>query len=181
MLQTGCDHHVAGFGNMEEFLGPKQKGKPGYEGHLNDRVVPIAKVLHDAGYHTFWAGKSHMSYDKAQWPVSMGLERDFTLLQGGGSNFSDMSYPNPAHPHLNFTLNGKPLDKLPMITSPRRLTPTSSSSALKSTRMTASRSLPTSASKPCTRLSKCRMTGSTNTRAFTTKATMPSARSDSRT
>ena len=113
MLLTGCDHHVAGFGNMEEFLGPKQKGKPGYEGHLNDRVVPIAKVLHDAGYHTCWAGKSHMGYDKAQWPVSMGFERDFTLLQGGGSNFSDMSYPNPAHPHLNFTLNGKPLDKLP--------------------------------------------------------------------
>ncbi|HEY4255877.1 MAG TPA: arylsulfatase [Candidatus Udaeobacter sp.] len=113
MLLTGCDHHVAGFGNMEEFLGPKQKGKPGYEGHLNDRVVPIAKVLHMTGYHTCWAGKSHMGYDKAQWPVSMGFERDFTLLQGGGSNFSDMSYPNPAHPHLNFTLNGQPLDKLP--------------------------------------------------------------------
>jgi arylsulfatase len=43
----------------------------------------------------------------------MGFERDFTLLQGGGSNWSDMMYPNPAHPHLNFTLNGKPLDKLP--------------------------------------------------------------------
>jgi len=113
MLLTGCDHHVAGFGNMEEFLGPKQKDKPGYEGHLNDRVVPIGKLLHEAGYHTYWAGKSHMGYDKAQWPVSMGFERDFTLLQGGGSNFNDMSYPDPRHPHLNFTLNGEPLDKLP--------------------------------------------------------------------
>lgn len=63
MLLTGCDHHVAGFGNMEEFLGPKQKGQPGYEGHLNERVVPIGKVLKDAGYHTYWAGKSHMGYD----------------------------------------------------------------------------------------------------------------------
>jgi arylsulfatase len=113
MLLTGCDHHVAGFGNMEEYLGPKQRGKPGYEGHLNERVVPIAKLLRGAGYHTCWAGKSHMGYDKAQWPVSMGFERDFTLLQGGGSNWNDMMYPNPAHPHLNFTLNGKPLDKLP--------------------------------------------------------------------
>jgi arylsulfatase A-like enzyme len=113
MLLTGCDHHVAGFGNMEEYLGPKQKGKPGYEGLLTDRVVPVGKLLRDAGYHTYWAGKSHMGYDKAQWPVSMGFERDFTLLQGGGSNFSDMSYPNPAHPHLNFTLNGQPLEKLP--------------------------------------------------------------------
>jgi arylsulfatase A-like enzyme len=43
----------------------------------------------------------------------MGFERDFALLQGGGSNWSDMMYPNPAHPHLNFTLNGKPLEKLP--------------------------------------------------------------------
>jgi arylsulfatase len=113
MLLTGCDHHTAGFGNMEEYLGPQQKGKPGYEGHLNDRVVPIAKLLSVAGYHTCWAGKSHMGYDKAQWPVSMGFERDFTLLQGGSSNWSDMMYPNPAHPHLNFTLNGKPLEKLP--------------------------------------------------------------------
>ena len=88
MLLTGCDHHVAGFGNMEEFLGPTQKGKPGYEGHLNDRVVPVARVLRDAGYHTYWAGKSHMGYDKSQWPRAMGFERDFTLLQGGGSNLA---------------------------------------------------------------------------------------------
>lgn len=54
-----------------------------------------------------------MGYDPSQWPAAMGFERDFTLLQGGGSNWSDMTYPNPAHPKLTFTLNGKPLDKLP--------------------------------------------------------------------
>jgi len=104
MLLSGCDHHVAGFGNMDELVGPKQKGKPGYEGYLNDRVVPVAKVLRDAGYHTYWAGKSHMGYEPSQWPAAMGFERDFTLLQGGGSNWSDMTYPNPAHPKLTFTL-----------------------------------------------------------------------------
>jgi arylsulfatase A-like enzyme len=113
MLLSGCDHHVAGFGNMDEFAGPKQKGKPGYEGFLNKRVVPVAKVLREAGYHTYWAGKSHMGYDPTQWPAAMGFERDFTLLQGGGSNWSDMTYPNPAHPRLTFTLDGKPLEKLP--------------------------------------------------------------------
>ena len=113
MLLSGCDHHVAGFGNMDEFAGPEQKGKPGYEGYLNNRVVPVAKVLREAGYHTYWAGKSHMGYEPSQWPAAMGFERDFTLLQGGGSNWSDMMYPNPAHPHLTFTLDGKPLDKLP--------------------------------------------------------------------
>lgn len=113
MLLSGCDHHVAGFGNMDEFAGPEQKGKPGYEGYLNNRVVPVAKVLREAGYHTYWAGKSHMGYDPRHWPAAMGFERDFTLLQGGGSNWSDMTYPNPAHPLLTFTLDGKKLDKLP--------------------------------------------------------------------
>ena len=113
MLLSGCDHHVAGLGNMEELAGPTQKGKPGYEGHLNHRVVPVARILKEAGYHTYWAGKSHMGYEPSQWPAAMGFERDFTLLQGGGSNWSDMTYPNPAHPNLTFTLNGKILDKLP--------------------------------------------------------------------
>jgi arylsulfatase A-like enzyme len=63
MLLTGCDHHVAGFGNMDELAGPKQKGQPGYEGYLNSRVVPVAKLLREAGYHTYWAGKSHMGYE----------------------------------------------------------------------------------------------------------------------
>jgi arylsulfatase len=54
-----------------------------------------------------------MGYEPSNYPAAMGFERDFTLLQGGGSNWSDMTYPNPAHPKLNFTLNGKPLEKLP--------------------------------------------------------------------
>ena len=113
MLLTGVDHHIAGFGNMAETLGPAQKGKPGYEGHLNSRVVSIGKILRDAGYHTYWAGKSHMGEEPAQWPAAMGFERDFALLQGGGSHWSDMMYPNPAHPHLTFTRDGKILEKLP--------------------------------------------------------------------
>ena len=113
MLLSGCDNHVAGLGNMAEYLGPKQKGKPGYEGHLNDRVVSLAKVLRDAGYRTCMAGKWHLGEEPSQWPAAVGFEHDFTLLQGGGSNWSDMMYPNPAHPHLTFTLDGKKLEKLP--------------------------------------------------------------------
>lgn len=113
MLLTGVDNHVAGLGNMAEFLGPKQKGKPGYEGHLNNRVDCVASVLREAGYHTYMAGKWHLGAEPEQWPAKKGFERDFSLLQGGGSNWPDMLYPNPAHPHLNFTRNGKLLDKLP--------------------------------------------------------------------
>ena len=45
MLLSGADNHIAGVGNMAEWLGPKQKGKPGYEGHLNERVVTVASLL----------------------------------------------------------------------------------------------------------------------------------------
>lgn len=113
MLLSGSDNHVAGLGNMAEFLGPEQKGKPGYEGHLNSRVASIASVMRDTGYHTYMAGKWHMGEEPGNWPAALGFERDFTLLQGGGSSWSDMMYPNPAHPHLTFTLNGKRLVKLP--------------------------------------------------------------------
>ena len=113
MLLTGTDNHVAGLGNMAEYLGPTQKGKRGYEGHLNSRVASIASVLRSAGYHTYMAGKWHLGEEPGSWPAAVGFERDFTLLQGGGSNWSDMTYPNPAHPRLTFTLNGKRLDKLP--------------------------------------------------------------------
>jgi arylsulfatase A-like enzyme len=113
MMFSGVDNHVAGLGNMHEYLGPQQKGKPGYEGHLNDRVASMAQVLHDGGYHTYMAGKWHLGEEPAAWPAAKGFERDFTLMQGGGSNWDDMAYPNPSHPNLTFSLNGKPLDKLP--------------------------------------------------------------------
>jgi len=113
MLLSGTDNHVAGQGNMTEYLGPKQKGKPGYEGHLNHRVTTVAEVLRKAGYHTYMAGKWHLGEEPSNWPAAVGFERDFTMMQGGGSHWSDMGYPNPAHPHQTFTLNGKQLDKLP--------------------------------------------------------------------
>lgn len=113
MLMTGSDHHIAGLGNMYEFTGPGQKGKPGYEGHLNDRVASVAQVLKDGGYHTYMSGKWHLGEEQAFWPAAKGFERDFTLMQGGGSNWSDMGYPDPSHPTLTFSLDGKPLKKLP--------------------------------------------------------------------
>lgn len=112
-LLTGADNHLAGLGNMAEFLGPEQKGKPGYEGHLNDRVVCVARLLRDAGYHTYMAGKWHLGEEPEHWPARNGFERDFTVLQGGGSNWPDMLYPNPAHPRLTFTRDGKRLEELP--------------------------------------------------------------------
>jgi arylsulfatase A-like enzyme len=45
MLMSGNDNHVAGLGNMNEAMTPNQVGQPGYEGHLNNRVVSVASLL----------------------------------------------------------------------------------------------------------------------------------------
>ena len=63
MLLSGTDNHIAGLGNMGELLTENQLGKPGYEGHLNDRVVSLAEVLRAGGYHTYMAGKWHLGHE----------------------------------------------------------------------------------------------------------------------
>jgi len=96
MLFSGNDNHVAGLGNMQELLAPNQVGQPGYEGHLNNRVVSMATVLRDAGYHTYMAGKWHLGHEPDQDPSMRGFERVYTMLQGGTSHFDDewMMYAN---------------------------------------------------------------------------------------
>jgi arylsulfatase len=96
MLLSGNYSHVAGLGNMNELLAPNQIGQPGYEGFLNDRVVSMATVLRDAGYHTYMAGKWHLGHEPDQDPSKRGFERVYTMLQGGTSHFDDewMMYAN---------------------------------------------------------------------------------------
>ncbi len=113
MLLTGTDNHIAGIGNMAEWTGPAQRGKPGYEGHLNTRVVSIATLLREAGYHTYMAGKWHLGEKPEQWPTAQGFERDFTLLQGAGSHWSDMLGLLPAEPKVTYVRNGEKVKELP--------------------------------------------------------------------
>ncbi len=89
MLLTGVDHHRAGLGAMAESLqfNPQLKGRPGYEGHLNTRVVTIASRLREAGYATMVSGKWHVGYDTPDLPPARGFERSFVLLQGGAGHF----------------------------------------------------------------------------------------------
>ncbi|WP_170287401.1 arylsulfatase [Halioglobus maricola] len=96
MLLSGNDNHVAGLGNMDELLTSHQRGKPGYEGYLNDRVVSLGTVLKGAGYNTYMAGKWHLGHEPEQDPSRRGFDRSFTLLQGGASHFDDewMMYAN---------------------------------------------------------------------------------------
>ena len=89
MLMSGVDHHRAGLGSMTEALrfNPAQQGKPGYEGHLNDRVVTIATLLNEAGYATRMVGKWHLGYEPKDHPSARGFEHSFALLAGGAQHF----------------------------------------------------------------------------------------------
>lgn len=113
MLLSGTDSHIAGIGNMAEWTGPTQRGKPGYEGHLNSRVTSLASRLKDVGYHTYMAGKWHLGEEPGQWPSARGFERDFALLQGAGSHWSDMLGLLPSEPKVKYTRNGSLVEKLP--------------------------------------------------------------------
>jgi len=96
MMFSGTDNHIAGVGSMEESLLPNQRGKPGYEGYLNDRVVSIPTLLRDAGYYTAMAGKWHLGDEIDQDPSRRGFEKVYTMLSGGTSHFDDewMMYAN---------------------------------------------------------------------------------------
>lgn len=110
MLLSGVDNHIAGLGAMAEFTAPNQKGVPGYEGHLNDRVAPLPALLRDAGYHTYMAGKWHMGEKPEHFPAARGFERDLTLIPGGGSHFDDM-WGAKGEKQL-YTRNGRPIGEL---------------------------------------------------------------------
>ncbi|PSH02681.1 MAG: arylsulfatase [Acidobacteria bacterium] len=112
MLLTGVDTHVNGLGNMDEWTAPNQRGLPGYEGYLNNRVVTVPQLLKDAGYHTYMVGKWHMGKAPTQIPAARGFERDFSLLDGAGS-YWDMTNFTAASPKSVFTEDGRYLTRLP--------------------------------------------------------------------
>lgn len=91
MLMTGVDNHQAGLGiNAATLLRlPDVRGKPGYEGFLNDNVVTFATLLKDAGYHTYMTGKWDLGMNAGKLPIDRGFERSFGV-GSGGSHFPDM-------------------------------------------------------------------------------------------
>lgn len=113
MLLTGTDHHVAGLGSFENFIPPDAQGKPGYEGWMNHRVVTVASLLRDGGYHTYMTGKWHLGYEPDQIPRARGFERDLTLLPGAADHFSDGWSNEWQRPKAPYTEDGKFIDKLP--------------------------------------------------------------------
>jgi arylsulfatase len=87
MLMTGTDPHLAGIGTMLEVAAPGFAGAPGYEGHLNERVVTVAELLREAGWHTLLSGKWHLGETAQSVPAARGFERSFALLPAGSSHY----------------------------------------------------------------------------------------------
>lgn len=115
MLMSGIDHHRAGVGtNAASLLRlPNLRGRPGYEGYLNDRVVTFATLLKDAGYHTFMVGKWDLGKTPDTLPVARGFDRSFGLADGGASHFSDATRSLSAAPGVTYFADDAILDALP--------------------------------------------------------------------
>ncbi|CAI7585227.1 unnamed protein product [Penicillium glandicola] len=102
MIMTGTDHHIAGLGNLIEWTnisgqnGPKgsamstapQRGMPGYEGYLNERVVALPEILRDGGYHTVMSGKWHLGLTPERSPHKRGFERSFAHLPACSNHYA---------------------------------------------------------------------------------------------
>jgi arylsulfatase A-like enzyme len=112
MLMTGVDSHRNGLGNMPETIPLSHEGQPGYEGVLNDRVVTIASLLRDSGYHTYVSGKWHLGHEPRNLPPARGFER--SLIQGdSGSDNWEMRPYLLLKPQVYWYEEGKPLTSLP--------------------------------------------------------------------
>jgi len=112
VLLSGTDNHIAGLGSMEEMKTPKQHGKPGYEGFLNNSVAHLPQILNDVGYQTYLSGKWHLGFEKEHWPSNKGFSETFTLLPGGGSHWADRLPLSPPQ-IMNYVRNGELVDNLP--------------------------------------------------------------------
>ncbi|KAJ5749000.1 uncharacterized protein N7511_010696 [Penicillium nucicola] len=91
MLFSGTDNHIAGLGQMAEFMrgfGDHFKNKPGYEGYLNWRVAALSEILQDSGYHTLMSGKWHLGMTKEIAPCSRGFDKNFSLLPGASNHYN---------------------------------------------------------------------------------------------
>jgi arylsulfatase len=112
MLLTGADNHAAGFGTHRGLTSTNQQGKPGYEGQLSPRVVTVASLLREAGYHTYMAGKWALGGAPESLPSVRGFERSFVLHDSAASYWDDMASAVPQRDRATYTDTGEPVTEL---------------------------------------------------------------------
>lgn len=111
MLLTGVDQHRAGLGNLVERLSENQKGQPGYEGRLNDRVATLPELLRTAGYRSYLSGKWHLGRGESD-PGARGFDRYFALMESGAGHFANM-LPLLGPQKAEYLADGQPVEALP--------------------------------------------------------------------
>jgi len=93
---TGRNHHANGFATISE----SSTGFPGYNSHIPPENVPMAHLLRDAGWATFWVGKNHnvpidewtAGSSRKNWPLAQGFDRFYGFIGGETNNW----YPSLA-------------------------------------------------------------------------------------
>ncbi len=93
MLLSGNNNHIAGMASQQQ-VGILGTEFPGYEAGLSARVAALPRVLRDAGYHTYTAGKWHLGVDASASPTAAGFTRSFSLLQGAGNHWDSIGFEN---------------------------------------------------------------------------------------
>ena len=101
---TGRNHHVAGFGVVDEI----GTGYPGYDSIILKANGTIGTILKENGYATSWFGKDHNtpSYQATQagpfdqWPIGMGFEYFYGFIGGDASQWEPNLFRNttPIYP-----------------------------------------------------------------------------------
>lgn len=113
VLLSGVDNHLNGLGTMSGRLGldeaVNQRGQPGYEGYLNDRVATGPDLLRAAGYHTYMAGKWHLAdteeedgFRRGTWPIDRGFERSTGVMEGEGDQFGRPEFPRARNGRVHY-------------------------------------------------------------------------------
>ena len=112
MLMSGTDNHLVGLGTMAEVLpfAKALQGRPGYEGHLNQRAHSVAQLLKDGGYATYMAGKWHLGKADNQGPHAWGFDRSVTLLDGGASHFKPLAGSQVRVENVSYREDGRPIE-----------------------------------------------------------------------
>ncbi|MEM1413083.1 MAG: sulfatase-like hydrolase/transferase, partial [Pseudomonadota bacterium] len=114
-LLTGRNHHLNGMATITE----GSAGFPGQSGYIPPSSAPLAKLLQDNGYSTFWLGKNHNvatpevapGASRQSWPLGMGFDRFYGFLGGETNNwYPDLVEDNsfvaaPATPEEGYHLS----------------------------------------------------------------------------